>query len=237
MNLIAFVVAVGQAGWFLGPDDVKQVPSATSRYTQVRQDIEDRFFATPFYERKALAGRERDRSRGLPRLIWESLAPSWREAPGMREFHHVAKGSQPNTKDREVLRARMLVDRQRLHRKAYWPLAARLLAQDDHDYRLLSAAAIGSFLIGGDMSQGLPYAREAAALRPNEPASWQLLADVHYLRIRYGVGGKLENAREFLAWGGRFRSFAQRHAEAHTEAQTDVREFTLKTKEISKLVK
>lgn len=198
--------------WMLGPNDLALTPSTVSPYTARRKQIEARYFATPLYQREALAKRERGRSRGFEQVVWVSLAPWWRKDSldaGTR-VSGLPKGTLFAEADREILRARFLADYGRLELKAYKNLLRRLMTDPDakRDYRLQRAALESAFLVGGDMKDGLGYAKTAEILQPDNPTTWRTMSFAHMSGILYGVGNGNENWKRYVHYTDLSRKYA-----------------------------
>lgn len=210
MTEIALLLALAPNGWLLGPRDLVAVPTRTSPGTALRREIEDRYYATPLYERKALAMRERERTKGLAQLVWLSLQPQWLDGGDATPRPGPPKGVLPVNDDREVLRARFLTDYRRMYSTVYNRFLSTLLDNPDvkDDYRLLRTASFNCFRIGGDMKKAVPLALAAEALRPENPTTWWTMQDTYYNCIAYGVGNGQENWKAYLRYADRYREFA-----------------------------
>ena len=201
--------------------------------TPLRQEIEDRYYATPLYERDALAQREAARSSGLARMLWLSFTPRWR---GQTPIKGKPQGVHPANDDREVLRARLLADYRHLYPSEYRGLLRSLVTVtgEERDYRLLRAESFVNRLIGGDFSKVLPLAKAAEALRPDDPTTWWTMQDTYFSLIVHGVGNGRENWKAYLRYVARCRELAR--ASNTTASREDVRTLDLDRKWLAKVV-
>lgn len=218
--------------WLLGSGDLVRTPTRTSPGTALRREIEDRYYATPLYERRALAVRERERSKGLARLVWLSLQPKWLDKGDAAPRPGPPGGRLPANDDREVLRARLLADYRRMYSTVYNGLLRRLLDNPDarNDYRLLRAASFNCFRIGGNVKEALPLAKAAEALRPNDPTTWWTMQDTYAKRILYAVGDLQGDFKQYLRYADLCRSLAL--ASRTPEGKEDARRLDIDRKDL-----
>lgn len=232
--LAPLLLAAGD--WLLGPGDLVRTPTRTSPGAALRRAIEDRYYATPLYERKALAVRERERSTGLARLVWTSLQPHWLDKGDTAPRPGPPGGRLPANDDREVLRARLLADYRRMYSPVYNGLLGRLLDNPDarNDYRLLRTASFNCFRVGGNVKEALPLAKAAEALRPNDPTTWWTMQGTYAQRILYEVGDPQEDFKQYLRYADLCRRLAL--ASKTPEGKEDARRLDIDRKDLVRRV-
>jgi hypothetical protein len=235
MMTALFLLLAPSNSWWLSAADVKQIPSNPDRFQQTRRAIENQYNQTPYFERQELIKMRVRLTGGFELLCWSSLTHSWIGGSG-RETSKTIMGNQPTTSDREVLRARMLADCRDLYYTAYKPLALRLMVGAEDDYQLQWAAAKSAFMIGGDPNQGLPYAERALKLRPDDPASWHIMAATYYYRVVYRVGDLQNNAAKYRIWAKKVSDYAKQFPNLEV-ARADLRVSQAATAIVNDLVK
>jgi len=235
MLTVLFLLLAPTNGWWLSAADVKQIPANPSRFLNTRQAVEKRYYQTPYYDRPELIQRETSGTRGFERLCWLSLGHTW-DVGSQGGVSKTVQGNLPTTSDREVLRARMLADRRNLVYTAFKPLAVRLMVGAEDDYQLQWAAAKSAFMIGGEPKQGLTYAQRALELRPDDPASWHIMASTYYFRAAYQVGDLQDNVSNYRVWAKKFSDYARRFPN-NEAARVDLRVSESATKTVESFLR